>query len=773
MTAIRSILPFSLAFFLTISSTASLTVTLDDNYPPYSFRDSSGQSQGILVDLWHLWSQKTGVPVQLEPKAWSEALATMNNGEADVLDTVFKTPARSLHYDFTPPYAGIDTAIFHRNGLAGIVSLSNLKGYLVGIKTGDAGADELIRSGVGVKQFASYEQLIEAAGRGDVLVFCMDVPPAIHFLYKTHLNQEFRQAFIIAHDSFYRAVKKGDAATLSLVARGFAQVTADELSNIENRWLGTPLRRGQEGPTVVVLATAAVVFLALLILFIAFFRRRDSLRRGQLAGTQDRLRQSEEWGKALSEALPDLLFILDESGLILECRPPMPNLRYQGSEGFVGKRLPEILEGEFLTTAVENIGTLKETGNAVLLETELIIGGHPRNYESRIVRLSDGRLLAIVRDVTASRKEWNDDLRRNKLESLELLAGGLAHDFNNILAVIQGFVSLAKGQLATPAIALASLEKSLAATRRAAGLTAQLRVLAHGTEVPRKLLSLLKLAEEAATFALAGSPCRLVIKADAGPWNVEGDPDQLSQTIHNLALNAVQAMPNGGDLTLTFQRQDPDWIALSVTDQGTGIPAAELGKVFDPYFTTKTKGSGIGLSVVHAVVQRHGGWVEVSSVVDQGTTFTVKLKASHGLLETGSEETPPTLSDFHGQRAMVMEDEIDLRALVVTVLSSLGFETVACENGIQGVEAFDEALAQGRPFLLVISDLLIPGGMGGQTMIGILRSRLVDFKALAITGFSVDTADDVKEFAGFDSALGKPFTIEEMRAQIQALLKVP
>ena len=112
MTAIRSILPFSLAFFLTISSTASLTVTLDDNYPPYSFRDSSGQSQGILVDLWHLWSQKTGVPVQLEPKAWSEALATMNNGEADVLDTVFKTPARSLHYDFTPPYAGIDTASF-------------------------------------------------------------------------------------------------------------------------------------------------------------------------------------------------------------------------------------------------------------------------------------------------------------------------------------------------------------------------------------------------------------------------------------------------------------------------------------------------------------------------------------------------------------------------------------------------------------------------------------------------------------------------------------
>ena len=188
-----AVLPFIL--FALPGPIFSLVVTLDDNYPPYSFRDAEGNPRGILIDLWNLWSEKTGEPVTLVPQPWSQALDAMDHGKADVLDTVFQTPSRDLIYDFTPPYASIQTAVFQRDGLSGIVGLGDLKGYLIGIKAGDAGADVLRAAGVGgLREFPSYEAVINAAARGEIHVFCMDVPPALHFLYAKSLSDRFRQA---------------------------------------------------------------------------------------------------------------------------------------------------------------------------------------------------------------------------------------------------------------------------------------------------------------------------------------------------------------------------------------------------------------------------------------------------------------------------------------------------------------------------------------------------------------------------------------------------
>jgi signal transduction histidine kinase/CheY-like chemotaxis protein len=462
------------------------------------------------------------------------------------------------------------------------------------------------------------------------------------------------------------------------------------------------------------------------------------------------------------EALPDHLVVIDPQGTILENHSPM------GAGAF-----PTELVAEVQT----DVRGWNESSGVLVLEHSLDQSGRLTTYEARVVKMEDGRKLAIVRDITAIRRAWADDLHRNKLESLGLLAGGLAHDFNNSLAVIQGFVSLARVQIATPEKALVSLDKAVQASRRAAGLTAQLRVLAHGGDVRRAVVSVRVLAEEAAAFALVGSPCVLAVEADQGPWFIEGDPDQLSQVFHNLVLNATQAMPIGGTVTLAFRRitgaSPGPRVSVAVIDHGAGIPTDQIGRIFDPYFTTRPKGSGLGLSVVHAVVERHGGTIEVQSRPGHGASFTVEFPATDRTVEPGSSAGMDPTAELRGQRALVMEDETDLRELICLVARGAGLEVTACRNGREGLAAFTEAVAQGRPFSLVISDLLVPGEMGGREMVSLIRAKGVPFRALAVTGFSVDRSAEDFHNQGFDVIIGKPFTVDELKERIVELMKSP
>jgi len=764
----------SVLFLLVTASTWGLTVSLDDSYPPYSFRDSNGRLQGIAVDLWQAWGRKTGQPVTLVGLSWSEALALMNRGQADVLDTVFQTPERSERWVFTDPYATIKTAVFFRDGLSGIQKPLDLKGYLVGVKAGDAGADALRAAGVAsLIEYPDYGALIEAAARGEVLAFCMDVPPAVHLLLSKNLGSQFRQGFVLSEDSFRRAVARDRPETLVLVDRGFSLVSASEKEAIERRWTGTLLSGSPDTMTVVVVLGLVLAVIGLLVGFVVSLRRQVARRTGQLVGTEELLKISEDRARALISALPDLLYILDRDGKVLESLGSVQSRLYQDPGRFVGSRLEEAFGPLVAAEVRAKLAGLTEADRVATIETDLEIRGEVRSFEARIVKLADGRYLSIVRDVSDSRRAWLDDLHRNKLESLGILAGGLAHDFNNSLAVIQGFVSLARIQLHQPEKALASLDKAVLATRRAAGLTSQLRVLAHGSEVHRTLLSIRTLAEESAAFALVGSPCVLSIEASGGPWVVEADPDQLSQVFHNLVLNAVQAMPGGGTVTLVFRRTVDDNIVVSVVDEGAGVSKEDLPKIFDPYFTTKPKGTGLGLSVVHAVVQHHGGFLEVDSREGRGSVFSVSLPAVKGAAPAALEATSQAIPGFAGCRVLIMEDEPDLRELIVEVCTSLGFSPLACRNGTDALAAFDAAQAEGRPFELLVSDLLVPGDMGGRELVSLLRSRPGKFRALAVTGFSVDREAEDFRNQGFDVIVGKPFTIDELKARIVELMKSP
>jgi CheY-like chemotaxis protein/anti-sigma regulatory factor (Ser/Thr protein kinase) len=279
------------------------------------------------------------------------------------------------------------------------------------------------------------------------------------------------------------------------------------------------------------------------------------------------------------------------------------------------------------------------------------------------------------------------------------------------------------------------------------------------------------LAEEAALFALVGSSCLLSLEAGSGPWIVEANPQQLSQVFRNLVLNAVQAMPQGGTVTLAFRRQPGDRIAISVVDEGPGIATGVQPRIFEPYFSTRPQGTGLGLSVAREVIQRHGGTIEFESREGQGCCFTVFLP---GARKASDVAEPPTQGPvLQGHRVLVMEDEADLRDLMVEVSVSLGMEATACRNGREAVTVFDTFRAEGRPFSLVVSDLLVPGDMGGREMIAQLRSRSGEFRALAVTGFSTHRFVEDFQHQGFDVIVGKPFTVDEFKTRIVELMKDP
>jgi len=289
---------------------ASITVVCDDNYPPYIFRNNEGQVQGIVVDQWKAWEKATGVRVVLQAMDWDAAQRFMRAGHADVIDTIFYNEARAKIYDFTKPYAQLDVPVFFHKSLGGINDVQALRGFTVGVKAGDAVIDVLERYGIhSLKEFDSYEGIINAARTGDIRIFSIDAPPALYYLYKYNLDSEFRQGFVLYSGAFHRAVKKGDTGLLALVEQGFAAIPAEEGKAIEEKWLGAPIV-SRYNLRLVFLVFCGIAAVTLVLGFLnILLRRRVRAKVAELSATLGELRTSEERFRTIFNSVSDLIFI--------------------------------------------------------------------------------------------------------------------------------------------------------------------------------------------------------------------------------------------------------------------------------------------------------------------------------------------------------------------------------------------------------------------------------------------------------------------------------
>jgi len=388
--------------------------------------------------------------------------------------------------------------------------------------------------------------------------------------------------------------------------------------------------------------------------------------------------------------------------------------------------------------------------------------------------------LSIVRDITERRRMQDELLKAQKLESLGLLAGGIAHDFNNILTGIVGNLSIAKLQIDPAHKILKRLELCEKAASRASELTRQLLTFSRGGEPVKKLINPALLIRETVSFALRGSNIGNVIDIPDNLWCIEVDESQLNQVLNNLLLNASQAMPAGGEVTIRAANEtllhdnllhlpSGDYITIAVEDRGCGISQENLVRIYDPYFTTKSKGSGLGLTTVHSIVKKHGGAIEVSSALGEGTAITIHLPAIPDMRPEDASTKVSTELTGSG-RVLVMDDEDLIREIATHILDFIGYEVDSCADGLEAVERFRAARENNVPFSAVILDLTIPGGMGGKEA----ASRILEIDPDAVLIVSSGYSDDpvVANFRqyGFSGVVPKPFDTEGLTRELERLI---
>ncbi len=393
-------------------------------------------------------------------------------------------------------------------------------------------------------------------------------------------------------------------------------------------------------------------------------------------------------------------------------------------------------------------------------------GAPIRDPQSQVIGV-----VLVFRDVTEQNRVEEELQRIDKLDSIGILAGGIAHDFNNLLASILGNVGLARMYMEPHTRSQSLLEKAERATLRAKDLTQQLLTFARGGAPLRQPTSIRGIVRESASFALSGSSvhCEYDIPLDLDPADV--DPGQISQVVHNLVLNAVQARPNGGRVQISCRNQrirEEDglpvkpgaYLCLSIRDDGPGIPPEVVSRVFDPYFTTKDQGSGLGLAVAHSIVTKHDGHIRLGSRLGHGTVVDIFLPAA---AETAAAEEVLMGPATGGTgRVLVMDDEDAVLDVASQMLRHLGYEVATVSDGAAALQAFAEARRAGSPFDVVFLDLTVPGGMGGAETVRKLLREDPMVRAVASSGYSSDPIMANYRAFGFRAALPKPYSLVDL-----------
>ena len=400
-----------------------------------------------------------------------------------------------------------------------------------------------------------------------------------------------------------------------------------------------------------------------------------------------------------------------------------------------------------------------------------IVGVPVKDDEGKIVGL-----LGIADDATDRQRVEEEMLRAQKLESLSLLAGGIAHDFNNVLTGILGNIGLARIYGDDAARVRARLAEAELAIERARGLTQQLLTFARDEAPVTRSLSLRELVVEATQFALRGSAssCELDMQEDL--WPVEADESQLDQVLNNLVINAKQAMSGGGSVRVSARNVEiasdnnlpaGRYVEVCVADEGSGIPPALLARIFDPYFTTKTEGSGLGLATTASIIRRHGGDVAVESAEGQGTVFRIRLPAS-GRTPVHAVRSERALA---GQgRILVMDDDETVLDVVRGMLAQLGYRAHCTLDGNEAIRAYRAAMIEGDPYDAVIVDLTVRGGLGGRETVEQLRQIDGNVRAIIASGYANNPVMAGFGDYGFCGVIVKPFTTQDLGRALSSVL---
>ncbi len=448
--------------------------------------------------------------------------------------------------------------------------------------------------------------------------------------------------------------------------------------------------------------------------------------------------------------------------------------KYSTNERYPVEEMPIVrgMYGE--SVKVDNLQVIRPDGTARLLE----IAGAPVLDEHGVPWAS----LVCFQDISDRKDRELEQLKMDKLESLGVLAGGIAHDFNNILTGIMGNISFAQMFIDPAHKAFKPIAEAEKASVRATELAHQLLTFARGGEPIKKVVLLQHIVSEAMSLVLHGSNVRGITEFPETTHAIEADAGQMSQVFHNIVINATQSMPGGGTLKVSAQNtflaeNNPmsmpagTYVCLKFTDEGCGISESNQKRIFDPYFTTKSAGNGLGLASAHSIISRHCGHISVSSTVGKGSTFTIHLPSiGETYVDYQAESNIPMKIKHAGGSVLIMDDEKVIRDLATEMLEYLGYQVSLCDNGVDAVAIYKTAMETGTPFAAVIMDLTIPGGMGGKYAAQQILAIDPDACLIVSSGYSNDPIMADFSRYGFSGAIAKPYSVKDFGQMLSSLI---
>jgi len=594
-------------------ATPIIRVAVDFNYPPYAFLDNEGHLVGIVADQWKAWSDKTGIEVDLRGMPWSEAIQLFEAGEADVLDTAFKTPSREKKYLFTKPYADVPVPVYIHKSISGISSLKDLVGFRVGVKAGDASIETLNRAGmVDLQAYANYADILQAAQALEIRIFCIDGPPADYMLYKMGLDKDYRIAFILNQGQFHRAVLRDQSSLLRLIEGGFAQIDAETLENIDQRWLGIELLKKMDLRIVGAVVAIAACVSALLALGILLLRRQIYRATSELQATAAALRIERSQ-------------FLRAEGLARIGNWSL-DLKTMAIRGSSGAQAIYGVEDRPLTLADVQACRLPEFKDSVdNALKDLLAGVAPYNIEFKIQRVADkttrfirsaaefdkdkGIVFGVIQDITDQREVEN--ALRTSIAEKEMLLREVHHRVKNNLQVITSILNLEQDQF--PAEMSQIFEDTQARIRSMS--------LVHEHLYQSTSLSQISLLEYIRDVANAAMEIyykeNITLNMDIASFEVSIDTaTPLGLFTMEAITNAIRHGINGhasGTISIQVTLEDlPGYAKLIVRDSGRG-------------FNEATDKAGLGSRLMEALASQLRG--NLRKYNDQGAIVELIFRA--------------------------------------------------------------------------------------------------------------------------------------------------
>jgi PAS domain S-box-containing protein len=459
-----------------------------------------------------------------------------------------------------------------------------------------------------------------------------------------------------------------------------------------------------------------------------------------------------------------------------------------------GKNLEEIFNiinkntGKKIMNPVEKVlkkGEIIELANHTILLSK---NNKEHIIEDSAAPIKDkqGNILGVIlvfRDVTEKLRTEEQLIKAKKLESVGILAGGIAHDFNNILMGVFGNLEIAKIKMKENHPAYKFIETANNALERATNLTKQLLTFAKGGDPVLNVVDLESLVIKTVDFNLAGSNIKANYKFPSGGlWRIKADKGQISQVISNIIINAKEAMPEGGNIYIKAENIDNtdetlsaglkgDYIKLSIRDEGIGISRKHIDKIFDPYFTTKQTGSGLGLATAHSIIKKHKGYIKVESTVDKGTVFTLYIPSiKDKTIYENIDKKASHKENFKNRKILIMDDEKIIRDVASEMFKTFGCKIETAKDGKEAIDKFNSAKEKNKPFDLIIMDLTIPGGLGGKETIKKILEIDSEAKVIVSSGYSTDPIMANYKDYGFKGRLVKPFQLDTLEKQLLEIL---